>query len=208
MQPNVHLLAGLCADLPKYVAYINTHNCTINIEGKPGQGKPINQMMEHYVLYVGHVLNVCMHCTHIKHIIHAHILIFSSSRVLKQTMKAEGNLSPNHIDLSLCALFLMSAAKQVDQAYNAHQTYNHTTRDAHRDVNKIVAVLLDKQATSVEDRTSPTFEDPTPNGSKMCSTSWMQDTSWNPVHGRKPYWWIWLRNLIHIELHILYQYHL
>ena len=40
----------------------------------------------------------------------------------------------------------MSAAKQVDQAYNAHQSYKHTTQDADRDVNKIVAVLLDKQA--------------------------------------------------------------
>ena len=99
-----------------------------------------------------------------------YLLLF---QVLKQAMKAGGNLTPNHIDLSLCALFLMSAAKQVDQAYNAHQSYKHTTRDADRDVNKIVAVLLDKQAVvSVEDRTSPTFEDPTPNGLKMCNTSW------------------------------------
>ena len=127
-----------------------------------------------------------MHCTHIKYIIHAYVLIFCYSRVLKQAMKAGGgNLTPNHIeDLSLCALFLMSAAKQVDQAYNAHQSYKHTTRDADRDVNKIVAVLLDKQAVvPVEDRTSPTFEDPTPNGlKKMCNTSWIQETlSRNPT---------------------------
>lgn len=100
-------------------------------------------------------------------------------------MKAGGgNLTPNHIeDLSLCALFLMSAAKQVDQAYNAHHSSRHTTRDADRDLNKMVAVLLDKKATAfVEDRTTPTFEDPTPNGLKMCNTSWIQETlSRNPT---------------------------
>lgn len=86
-------------------------------------------------------------------------MYFCYVRVLKQAMKAGGNLTPNHIeDLSLCALFLMTAAKQVDQAYNVHHSYKHTTRDADRDINKIVATLLDKQATaSVKDRTSSTF---------------------------------------------------
>ena len=52
----------------------------------------------------------------------------------------EGNLMPNHVeDLTLYALFLMTAAKQVDQAYNAHHPSRHTTRDADRDLYKIVA---------------------------------------------------------------------
>ena len=141
-------------------------------------------MMEHYILYVQFLGMICMYAciAHIKYIIHVYVLIFCYSRVLKQAMKAGGSLTPNHIDLSLCALFLVSAAKQVDQAYSAHQSYKHTTRDADRDVNKIVAVSLDKQVVvPVEDRTSPTFEDPTPNGLKMCNTSWIQETSRNPT---------------------------
>ena len=49
---SVHLLASLCANLPKHIAYIATYNCTVNVEGEPGQGKPIDQMTEHYILYV------------------------------------------------------------------------------------------------------------------------------------------------------------
>lgn len=101
-------------------------------------------------------------------------------------MKAGGgNLTTSHIeDLSLCALFLMTAAKQVDQAYNACHSSRHTIRDANRDINKMVAVLLDKKATAfVEGRTTPTFEDPTSSGlEKMCNTSWIQETlSRNPT---------------------------
>lgn len=48
----VHLLTHLCADLPKHLAYIAMHNRTVNVEGKPGRGKPIDQMTEHYILYV------------------------------------------------------------------------------------------------------------------------------------------------------------
>ena len=32
----VHLLTNLCTDLPKHLAYIATHNQTVNVEGKPG----------------------------------------------------------------------------------------------------------------------------------------------------------------------------
>lgn len=48
----VHLLTHLCADLPKHLAYIAMHNRTVNTEGKAGRGKPIDQMTEHYILYV------------------------------------------------------------------------------------------------------------------------------------------------------------
>ena len=46
----VHMIANLCADLPHHLAYIATHNCTVNMEGKPGRGKPIDEMVEHYNL--------------------------------------------------------------------------------------------------------------------------------------------------------------
>ena len=46
----VHLLANLKADYPQHIAYIITHNRTVNIDGRPGHGKPIDQMVEHYNL--------------------------------------------------------------------------------------------------------------------------------------------------------------
>ena len=42
---SVHLLASL-------TAYIAINNRTVNVEGKIGHGKPIDQMVEHYNLYV------------------------------------------------------------------------------------------------------------------------------------------------------------
>ena len=34
---SVHLIANLCADLPKHLSYIATHNRTVNLEGIPGR---------------------------------------------------------------------------------------------------------------------------------------------------------------------------
>ena len=46
----VHMIANLCANLPHHLVYIATHKCTVNMEGKPGRGKPSDQMVEHYNL--------------------------------------------------------------------------------------------------------------------------------------------------------------
>lgn len=46
----VNLIAHLEADFPRHIAHIATHNRTVNTTGKPGHGKPIDQLMEHYVL--------------------------------------------------------------------------------------------------------------------------------------------------------------
>ena len=43
-----NLIANLQADFPKHIAYVSTHNRTVNMEGRPGCGKPIDQLMEHY----------------------------------------------------------------------------------------------------------------------------------------------------------------
>ena len=48
----VNLVANLVADFPKHIAYLATHNRTVNTTGKPGHGKAVDQLMEHYVLYV------------------------------------------------------------------------------------------------------------------------------------------------------------
>lgn len=47
---SIHVLANLFANFPKHIAYIVTHNRTVNTRGKFGHGKPIDQMVEHYNL--------------------------------------------------------------------------------------------------------------------------------------------------------------
>ena len=44
----VHLIANLTANFPKHIAYIAMNNRTVNIQRKPGHGKPLDQLIEHY----------------------------------------------------------------------------------------------------------------------------------------------------------------
>ena len=46
----INLIAHLEADFPRHIAYIATHNRTVSTTGKSGRGKPVDQLMEHYVL--------------------------------------------------------------------------------------------------------------------------------------------------------------
>jgi len=46
----LNLLCNLAATFPRHIAYIVTHNRTVNTQGKDGHGKPIDQMLEHYNL--------------------------------------------------------------------------------------------------------------------------------------------------------------
>ena len=90
-----------------------------------------------------------------------------------------GNLTNSHIeDLSLCTLFLLSAAKKTDQEFGSHRTTVHSTRDVKTDIDKMVNALHENKVTHlVEGRNSPTFEDPTEKGlKKLCNTSWIQET--------------------------------
>ena len=42
---SICLLANLIADYPRHISYIITHNRMVNVEGKPGRGKPVDQMI-------------------------------------------------------------------------------------------------------------------------------------------------------------------
>ena len=46
----IHLIANLTAVFPKHISYIAVHNRTVNMDGKPGHGKPVDQLIEHYNL--------------------------------------------------------------------------------------------------------------------------------------------------------------
>lgn len=45
-----NLICNINADFPKHIAYIATHNRTVNTTGIAGCGKPVDQMVEHYNL--------------------------------------------------------------------------------------------------------------------------------------------------------------
>ena len=45
-----NMIANLKADLPTHIAYIATHNRTVNMQGKAGKGKPTDQIIKHYNL--------------------------------------------------------------------------------------------------------------------------------------------------------------
>ena len=53
-----NLLVNLTARFPRHSSYIAMHNQTVNMGGKPGHGKPLDQVMEHYNLYVTTLSNV------------------------------------------------------------------------------------------------------------------------------------------------------
>ena len=110
---------------------------------------------------------------------HYLISFFNSFSVVKQAMRSGGgNLTEAHAeDLSLCALFLMEAAKATDKEFEAHRTTAHTIRDANKDILKISTQLISNSvACTIQNRTSPAFKDPTDDGlAKICNSSWVKD---------------------------------
>ena len=45
-----NLIANVTARFPKHIAYIAIHNRTVNVDSRPGHGKPMDQLLEHYNL--------------------------------------------------------------------------------------------------------------------------------------------------------------
>ena len=46
----VNHIANLKAVFPRHIAFIATHNRTVNMTGTPGRAKPVDQLIEHYNL--------------------------------------------------------------------------------------------------------------------------------------------------------------
>lgn len=98
---------------------------------------------------------------------------------MKQALRSSGaNVTDKHItDVSMCALFLLEAAKKCDKVFGVPpQSTTHTVRDAKSDIGKICQHLLDKGITKeVEDRTAPGFVDPTDSGlNTLTHGDWLQ----------------------------------
>lgn len=99
--------------------------------------------------------------------------------VVKQALRCSGaNITDKHItDVSMCALFLLEAAKKCDTAFGVPpQSTSHTVRDAKSDIGKIYQHLLDNQiAKEVKDRTTPAFIDPMESGlHTLTQGDWLQ----------------------------------
>ena len=90
------------------------------------------------------------------------------SRVLKQALRSSGaNVTDKHItDVSMCALFLLKAAKTCDKVFAVPpQSTAHTVREFKSDIRKIHTLLIEKKIIQEDiSRTTPTFVDPTESG--------------------------------------------
>lgn len=99
--------------------------------------------------------------------------------MVKQALRGSGGHVPDkHItDISMCALFLLEAAKKCDKVFNVPPSSTaHTVRDSKSDIAKVRGCLLEKEITKEKDgRTTPAFLDPTEKGlSTLTKGDWLQ----------------------------------
>ena len=87
---------------------------------------------------------------------------------MKQALCCSGaNITDKHItDVSMCALFLLEAAKKCDAVFGVPpQSTSHTVSDLNSDIKKIYKQLLEKEVTTEKiDSIAPEFRDPTVDG--------------------------------------------
>ena len=92
-------------------------------------------------------------------------------------------------EVSLCALFLMDAAKKVDaQLGVTKSSTRHSIRDSARDVTKMVAKLLEDHVCKedYERRGDPVFQDPLVKGMERVGRGWIK--AFLEKHGTDPEW--------------------
>lgn len=103
-------------------------------------------------------------------------------RILKEAMRSSGaNVTTKHIeDISLCGMFLMGVARNIDRTYHAHRSTAHTTTDARRDIKKLANLLLESEvAKEQKERASQAaaITDPVVAGlDRLHNTTWIRDT--------------------------------
>ena len=175
-----NLIVNIMARFPRHISYIAVHNRTVNMDGLPGHGKPIDQLMEHYNLYVARILT-----SYTNYNLNFTFTFFCFvCRVIKETLRSCGaNATQNHIEeVSLAALFLMEAAKKADREFGvSQQSGKHTVREATTDITKMAKHLTEHQVTAViSGRTTPPFHDVTKDGWKKLTKSWL-DQSLTPT---------------------------
>ena len=99
--------------------------------------------------------------------------------MIKQALKASGtNCTEAHmVDVSLCGLFLLQVARQVDEQIRTPcRSSHHTVRDAKADIKKMALHMLEsKVSTEVQTRTSPTFDNPVHQGMEKINSGWLSE---------------------------------
>lgn len=103
-------------------------------------------------------------------------------RVIKQALRCSGaNVTDKHVvDISMCALFLLKAAKKCDAVFKVSpKSTLHTVRDSKADIKKIQQHLLEKEITkeniTPESTLDKTFIDPTESGlDTLTKGVWLQ----------------------------------
>ena len=116
-----NLLANLKANFSKRLAYIVTHNRTVNTSGCPGKAKPIDMAIEHH--------NV----------------------ILKNALRSSGaNVTEEHLTtISLASQQLYEAAVLCDREFHTPDNYgNHSTTDCQTDIKHLTKSLLDSKVTN------------------------------------------------------------
>lgn len=98
---------------------------------------------------------------------------------MKQALRSSGaNVTPKHIeDVSMCALFLLQAAKKCDSVFGVTpKSTLHTVRDSQADIQKVHQQLMEMGIVSEDaTRTSPGFVDPTVSGmGTLTNGKWLQ----------------------------------
>lgn len=98
---------------------------------------------------------------------------------MKQALRCSGaNVTDKHItDVSMCALFLLEAAKKCDLVFGVPPSSTaHTVRDSQSDIVKIRTMLMEKEITTENSsRTTPPFLDPTQKGlTTLTKGDWLQ----------------------------------
>lgn len=99
--------------------------------------------------------------------------------VVKQSLRCSGaNVTDKHVvDISMCALFLLEAAKKCDTVFGVPPSSTaHTVRNAKSDIEKIRRHLNEKEITFEKaDRPTPVFLDPTEKGlATLTNGDWLQ----------------------------------
>ena len=94
-------------------------------------------------------------------------------------LRASGaNVTEKHIvEVSLCTMFLMQAAKRADNDFKVSpQSTSHTVRDSASDIVKMMTHLTDKQViTENSDHSAPIFCDPLKKGfDSLCKPAWIK----------------------------------
>lgn len=117
-QEAANLLANLSADFSPRMAYIATHNRTVNTTGRPGKGKPIDMAIEHHNL------------------------------VLKNALRSAGaNVTLHHLKvISLPSQLVHEAALKCDSEFHTPRTSSHhTVADPKTDVEMMPAASVNAE---------------------------------------------------------------